>query len=119
MICFALTRKGRDAVKREAPSPRAPSQKWGLRETPGRCEAQGVRGEESAEAALICQTGNGYASVQDKQPRLSAALRRHVKTNQGQHDDAGAYAYAVDDVIHWGFNGGPKGFCIARGVVPR
>jgi hypothetical protein len=55
-------------------------------------------------------------------PRQAAAVERCIakaRKEQGQHDDGGAYAYAVGTVIHWGFNGGPKGFCIARGVVPR
>ncbi len=55
-------------------------------------------------------------------PTQAAAVERCIakaRIEPGQHDDGGAYAYAVGDTIHWGFNGGPNGFCIARGVVPR
>ncbi len=55
-------------------------------------------------------------------PTQAAAVERciaKVRKEEGQHDDGGAYAYAVGRTIHWGFNGGPDGFCVARGIVPR
>jgi hypothetical protein len=30
-----------------------------------------------------------------------------------------AYAYQGDQGTHWGVNGGPSGYCIARGIWPK